>query len=415
MLFGALSAIKPISMHIMSEIPTDPAGTGSAVGNGVQGAGLDFPGLKKQDDQTGDPSSATPAPKNGQPSPQGANTVIDDAAFYILNKNDPKGSRTVGLQLREAVQRGRQVDQLQSERHTWENENQALKEQRVADQARIRVLETEAAVREQMAQAGVGVAPQNPAPVVPQNQQGVLTPQGTLQPDPWSYEDGTPGAYGYTPQPPVPQGNVQQPVPQPQNTASPDPQGIAQQLRSIQDQLAAIPNIEELVRQSTQAGFQQLQQERAVQDQVSGTLQANRQVRAEALHRLNVDPAEATNILDLEDMAAVFERASEDLLAAGDQNSLAGAQKKLRDADLMRTQAIEKRTQAQMAFQSGEEQRQFEQNFETAPFAAAGVEEQEVDYNLTKPQDITAANRANAQNAVDMAVARARIENTTGH
>lgn len=429
-----LSWLTPL-LSIMSEIP---AGNGNAVPNGSVsgGAAPKFPGLHgvssggAVSSPGGASEGATAVPavaptQSGQPSPQDANIAIEDTRFYLTDPNNPE-SRLVGVQLREAIQRGRQVDTLQSQLHTTQNLNKTLSEQLEAASARLKEYETEAAVAAQLTRMGVS------SPASGQQQVGVPNPQGT-QPQQQSYLDmanqinageGTAAAYGFGTDPGVgtvdpaqqqTQGNP--PVPEGQNSVFSDPQELAKQLLPVLDQLVAarVGNIQEQVQQQTQAGLDNMRQERAVQDQIGNTLQATRQVRAQALANLGIADDSSRNILDLEDMSAVLQREAEGLIGLGGQQNVALAQDKLRQAATMQQQAVNDRVQAQISFNNTQRQRQFDTQIENAPFAALSVEETtEPNYDLRGPREIAAANQAKLNKALELVEARSRIDGSTG-
>jgi hypothetical protein len=254
--------------------------------------------------------------------------------------------------------------------------------------------------------------------------QGV-TPQGTQQPpgtsnyspgseDGWNYEEGTPGAYGYTEQQPTP---TQQPAPQQQNVAPFDPQNLGQQLLPILDQLVEqrLGNVTQLITQQTQAGMQQLQQERTVQDQIRSTYDAARLTRAGELNKLNLTEDQVRNILDSEDLAQVLNREAEMLIQEGGAANLNTARAKITQAGSLQSRAATDRAAAMMDFQRNEQQRQYDTQIDIDPYKALSVDEpKEIDYNLTNPAEIERANQESLQAAIQLAEARERTTAATG-
>jgi len=422
-----LTAFLAPLLSMMSEVP---GRQGNAVSsNGVSSDAPSFPDLSRRsnDNVSGNDGVGDDAPPNPQPSPRPTSQTIDDATFYVMNPNDPEGSRVVGLQLREAAHRAKQVDSLQSQLHQRENENATLQQQLAQVKAQLQEMNTQRIVAEQLSRSPV--SPQQPSAANAQAQtqapqQGV-PPQGTQQSDSladggdWDIGGGTQGVYGYQ-EPPSgqlqgPQAPAQQPLAQTQNVATSDPQSLASQLIPIFRQIVReeVGDVKGLVQQETQSGFQQLQQERSLQDRIANTFNAARDTRAEDLRKLNVADDRIRNILDLEDMSAVLNREAE-MLAGQPGDNIATVQAKIRDAATLQSQAATERANAIVSYQQIEKQRQFETEFETDPYKALDIEEPDANYDLTNPNEIEKANQRSLQAAIQMAEGRERVDASVG-
>ena len=443
-----LTALLPLLSGILSHIPAEqgpvvPKPATPAPAPEQRFVGLNLPAPKPEETppntgvggdkqvDAGVPVGGAVAP--GQPSPQPATTVIDEAAFYTIDPNNPDLARVVGAQVREMAHRGRQVDGLQSDLHTTQNERDALQQQLTTATAELQILRTNQVVATQLAQAGVSQQAQPPpAPVTPPSvlpQQG----QGTVEP-PDVYErmaaDWSPGnappptAYGYTGQEPpgqppsVPGQQTQLPV-QPQQGAAlvNDPRAFAQELLPVISQLvkAELGNIPQLVQQQTQSGFQQLQQDQQARTQVANTLSQGREQRAQGLRDIGMDPGVIQNTVELEDGARVLEREAEGLLATNTPENVVMAQEKLRQAAVFTSTASNNRVQAQMTYQNGQQQRQFVSQIETNPYQAVGMQPPlPPDYTLTEPRAIANENANKLNMAMKLVEDRERLEGAAG-
>lgn len=459
MLFSMLS---PIATAIMSEIPPDSGNAATATGVG----GQQLPA------QPGGPAGGTPAPADstpaggvagvdpnapagGQPSPPLANIPIEDGRFYVTDPARPT-ERVMGLQLKEALHRGMQVDTLQSQLHTTLNQNRTLlgraeqAENRLAEITRQQdVAATLASMGVPTQQTGAQPLGGGPAPPVqPTQTPGVpqTPPQGTEDPalallrQQWAAEGvDTAGAFGFRAGEPGVDPNAQnpalgvnpsgvtpgvpapgvpappnQPVPQTQNPAILDPQQFAQSLMPVLSALVKqeMQPVLAQVQTANVQGLQQLRQEWANRDTIASTFDDARSMRSQTLIQQGVPEEQVRNILDLEDMTRVLERQAEGLM---DQGNIEVARQKLAQAGTLQQQAIDARTAAQVSHQSNQAVQQFQQNVEHDAFAAHGVERpQDLPEDLKDPKAIQDAIANNFNKAAELVEARDRIDRTAG-
>lgn len=435
-----LSSLSPVIWAIMSEIPQ---GTGNAVsGPGVNGQPLSAPsgGTETPGGVVGvEPN----APTGGQPSPPAANIPIEDGRFYVLDASRPDEG-VMGLQLREAMHRGLQVDNLTSQLHNTQNQNTTLLQRAEAAEAQLAEINRQRELTTSLTQLGFGpqqggVQPNPGSAPMPQGQgvapipqQGTDDPALALLQQQWRQDDGLPGAFGLPEGAPadpnavpqgtvdpngVPQGTIQspgQPVTQTQNQPILNPAQFAESLMPVLDRMVQqrLSGVTQQLNSANQQGFQNLRQEWANRDSISTALNDSRNMRSATLQQQGLPQEQAKNILDLEDMSRLLERQAEELITAG--NTVAGRQK-LVEAGTLQSQAITARTQAQVNFQNNQAMNTFEQQIETDPFAALGVTEPgEMANNLTDPKAIQLANDTNFNKAAELVESRARIDSTAG-
>jgi len=401
-------------LAILSEIP---AGTGNAAPSGSAPPGPQQTAQGTPGVAGVNPAGTLPGP---QPSPQPASISVEDAMFYVLDPKRPEETRFAGLQLREMAHRGLQVDRLQGELHTTQTAAQNAIQRAEAAEAQLAQIQRQDDVLSTLKNMGMLTGQQaNPLPTQQPGQSGLngvnqQPPVGTAAGlDEWGLPDSNiPGAYGVDPNQPV-----QQPAPQAQNVAPENAQQLAETLLPLLDRLitAKIGDVNSLIQQQTQAGIQQLRQERATEDQIASTLTNTRQMRGQELLKLGLAADRTKNILDLEDMSRVLEREAEGLIATNTQENIMLAREKLQQSEGLKSQAINDRATAQIDYQQNERTRRFEAQIETDPYAALGVEDTgEVDLNLTDPLKIQEANQGTFSKATELVMARQRQDNAAG-
>jgi len=437
-----LKALLPMILGIVSHTPEAPGATVQPPLTPGNAPAPQFVGLNLPAQQPGTPPAGGVAggpttgggvapgtsPGEGQPSPSPALTTISEAEFYAVDPNRPGLERVTGAQLREMAHRGRQVDALQSELHSTQNEHALLTEQLRTANARLQQMATQQTVADQLARAGVQPNTVQPSvqPVIQPGAAGVPDPGGDDIYDRLAQEwssGNAPTAYGYTgqpgQQPPVqPQMQTQPPVQPTQGSALlGDPKALAQELLPLISQLVdnKIGNIDQRIQSTTQAGFEQLQQDNLARNQIASTLSQTRITRSQALQDIGMEPELIQNTVELEDAARVLEREAEGLLNHNTPDNLLLAQEKLRQAALYTQRATDNRTQANVAFSNTQQQRVYEQAIETRPYQAVGLEPPGApDLNLKDPRAIQQANQDRLNMARQLVTERERIEGAGG-
>lgn len=444
-----LSMLSPIALGMMSEIPPNTNG------NAVPGPGVgeqQLPVAPGANVVPGVPGAVdTNAPASEQSSPILANVPIEDTRFYVVDPARPE-ERVMGLQLREALHRGRQVDTLQSQLHQSQNQNTSLLARAEAAEAQVAVGQRQRDVVAALEGLGMtsqvgtqnlsggNVPPAGQPPQVPGVQQtpapGTVDPALAILQQGWRTDDGIPGAYGLTPGtgvdpsatpqgtltpqgttvPPVAPGPVGQTVPPAQNQIPLDPQALATQLLPILDHLVEqrMATVQGNLQNANQEGMQQLRQEALNRDNITSTVQNARAMRSETLTQQGVSQESITNILDLEDMSRVLERQAEGLIAGG-QVEL--GRQKFAQAGQLQNQAITARTEAAMNHRQNQAYNTFQATIETDPYAALGVQapdEGALPMDLKDPAAIQAAIQDNYNKAAQLVESRDRIERTAG-
>jgi hypothetical protein len=315
--------------------------------------------------------------------------------------------------------RGLQVDRLQGELHRTQTAAQSAVQRAEAAEAQLAQIQRQDDVVKTLKSMGVLAGQQaNPSPgqqpVAGLNGVNAQPPVGTAAGlDEWGLPDpNIPGAYGVNPNQPA-----QQPDPQQQNVAPDNMQQLAETLLPLLDRLvtAKLGDINSLIQQQTQSGFQQLRQERATEDQIASTLSSTRQMRGQELSKLGLDAERTKNILDLEDLSRVLEREAEGLIATNTQENIMLAREKLRQSESLKTQAINDRATAQVEYQQNERTRIFESQIESDPYAALAVEGPgEVDFTLTDPMKQRQVNQNTLNKATELVIARDRQDRSAG-
>ena len=138
-------------------------------------------------------------------------------------------------------------------------------------------------------------------------------------------------------------------------------------------------------------------------------------MRSQGLQNLGMDPGIIRNTIELEDAARVLEREAEGLLATNTPNNIIMAQEKIRQAAQYSDRASKNRVDAQMSFNTGQQQRVFDAAIETNPYQALGIEQPNTpDLNLKDPRDIARANAESLSLATKLVQERDRLDRSTG-
>lgn len=428
-----LLGLFPVIASIMSRNP------GGQKGNSVSDSGV---GEQAGQQDTGD-QSGQQASGEKQTSPTALVSPLQDAQFYALDPNDPE-SRVTGVQLREAVNRARQFDGLQSSHHRLQNQYEQAQQEIEKLRNAVSEYQTASAVQRRLSEIGFDDALNQGSSYnqaagnqmqsgVTQQPPGQGTQDGSM--DDWGYEadtgEGFDMQYDEYGRPIIGQaGQSRNPAQQGQhrqaganNPGAPiSAETLARNLLPVFEKLIdskLTPALQRFEQQSQQR-IQQLERGMQDKEEIASAHAVNRNMRKSELVKLGLDDEQVTNILDYHDMSRTYERSAEELISEAQKQTdpqqraalLNQAKEQMKHSTEFHAKAARAEAEAIANHEKLAKRQQFEANIETNPFAAVGVEEPEVDYNLKDPKEIQNQNQDAVNRAIQMAEGIARMEST---
>lgn len=436
MLFGL-----PISLALLLLGKTTPQTNAEPGGNAGPGgtANQSVPG-----------GNAGAAPGGGTPgSPQipvdAPPGFIQPQEIYTLDPNNPD-NRFTGVQMREAVIRAGQYDNLQSEFHRQQGELTTEREARQTAEQQLQEIREQENLTKYMQQMGYG--PQQPAqPSSPQGQApNQSAPPAQQQPgqQPGVQGDGL-GAdgdflmnYGFAPsaspgqpdgsgnpasQPGSDQAGLQNPGTQansPQSLLN-DPRQLALMMRAIiQDELSKTSTPLQQIPTLVGAAVDQRFNQQARQDGVRQSFQAGRQQLAnDLLQKWGIEDSRSRDILDKWALSsASYEEASRLMQGQyADDNQRAQAQQvadeKIGQGNMFFNAALQDAVTAAQEGQATRMQTEAQNALLSGDYVNMGEMEQP-QMNVWDPEQIAQITRANLQKGMEIAETQGRLQAVAG-
>lgn len=387
------------------------AGSGGQAGGNQQGSGNRMPGNR--------PGSAQPG-------------VVQPSEFYVLDPNNPN-SRYTGLQIREAVTRANQYDNLQSEFHRTQNSLQRERQARVAAEQQLKAIkerENIANVVQQMT-GGEAQPGQTRGQFQQQNrqQQGQQTGApnaGGDADDDWLDSFMSDSSFQSGGQAQMRQAQNASGANDAQSASSAsswnDPRQVATMMQAlIKQELAKTltpiqQQLPQMVNQAVSQGFNQ----QARQENVRQSFHAGReQLADDLLNKWGVDKDRSKDILDKWALSSAnYEEASRLMnnqyrTPQEQQQAQQLAEQKIAQGNMFFNAALQDGIAAAQEGQQARMQQEAQQALLTGDYVDLGDREN-VNPNVWDPNQIAAENQQNLQKAMEIAETAGRLQSVAG-
>lgn len=421
---------QSLALLLLGRIPPTQAGST----DNLQGPGEAAP-------QAGGSGNAAPVPGGNPqgspgtpvPAPPG---MIQPQEFYTLDPNNPD-RRFSGVQVREAITRAGQYDNLQSEFHRQQTELTNERDARVTAERQL----TEIQERERLANymQGMGYGPQD-QPSSPQGQPPNQS-QPQPQPQPVQQAGGQEGVdagddwlanYGFQPsgqpeganlvasnqQPGAPSAAPQSNSPQGTN----DPRQLTLMMKAIIDDSLSktLTPMQQQLPELVNAAVNQRFNQQAQQDNVKNSFRSGREQLANDLNqKWGIDPVRSKDILDKWSMSQVnYDEASRLMQGTyADENQRAQAtqlaDQKIAQGNMFFNAALKDGIQAGQEGQSALYQQEAQQQLLTGNYVDMG-DLAEPNRNVWDPRSVDQVNTANLSKAMEIAETTGRLQAAAG-
>lgn len=320
---------------------------------------------------------------------------ISDTTYYMIDPNKPN-ERVLGTQLREALHRAKQVDNMQSNLHKTQAERDQLRDKLQNTDLELKQLQEQVRIQEQLKALGYSQAQPNKQVSDYNNTDEYLFNEQQQQPD-----------------------SQQQQQQQGVDVASPD------FFRKIQDMInesvgKAFEPVQQQIHSVTAEGLSDYQQERQTQDTIFRAIQQHEEQQAQDLRSMGAAETEIQRILDMERTATIKARAAEELLGATGperDNSVSLGAIRWGEADNLRAEAMKARLAIAMAYEKTKPQAEAQQMLETGAYAEPileGLSTDPEEARKFKQEDIDADRKEKLKRAKQLAAEQNRYMQATG-